>query len=243
MKNLAIVSIVVVLAVAQRVVDGRGNVVEGAGNVWRGQSNSIRGSGNDVIGDSNSISGSTNYVRGNNNQVGNISPSELDKIQKQMANRLQSRFGNIFTHFQSPSKPTPPPPPRPSPGSSIKQPEPALSKQFQLPSKQNKQSPERMQKQSIEETKAQDKETEGEEKVKERASGMFKEEEKVGGTTVSEVLGGLLFRSYGRSEWRMDGFKDWLPSERALSLEKGWGVLDRGSVFFSSVMGVVGAKV
>lgn len=173
MKSLAIVSIVVVLAVAQRVVDRRGNVVEGAGNVWRGQSNSIRGSGNDVIGDSNSISGSTNYVRGNNNQVGNLSPQELDKIQKQMANRLQSRFGNIFSHFQSPSKPTPPPPPRPSPASSIKQPEPVTSKQSQLPSKQKKQSIKGVPKKHLEETKVKSKETEGEEKVSERASGMF----------------------------------------------------------------------
>ena len=45
---------------------------------------------------------------------------------------------------------------------------------------------------------------------------------------VSEVLGDLLFRSYGRSEWRMEGSKDWLPSERALTLGKSWGVLDRG---------------
>lgn len=46
--------------------------------------------------------------------------------------------------------------------------------------------------------------------------------------TVREVLGDLLFRSYGRSEWRMEGLKDWLPSERALTLGKSWGVLDRG---------------
>ena len=72
---------------------------------------------------------------------------------------------------------------------------------------------------------------------------MLEWEENAGGMAVSEVLGDLLFRSYGRSEWRMEGVKDWLPSERALSLEKGWGVLDRGSFFFSSVMGVVGTKV
>ena len=109
MRGPLLTCCLVLAVLAQNIVqDEFGNTVIGENNQWAGEKNTIQGASNQVIGDSNQVTGANNVIQGSNNVVGDISSEELAALQKQMADRLSSRFGNIFSRFDnSPFKSTP----------------------------------------------------------------------------------------------------------------------------------------
>jgi hypothetical protein len=110
MRAFLLTSIIITTILAQNTIrDSRGNVVTGPNNVWDGNQNSIKGASNQVLGNQNQVTGNGNKIQGSGNVVGDISSEELAILQKQMAERLQGRFGNLFSFAPGNFLPVQPP--------------------------------------------------------------------------------------------------------------------------------------